>query len=145
MNPCAPIRSWPPAPRDCFSEVVPQCPMAHLIPNFPCPGPQRHRLNYYEDHPKAPSMLGQALCRLGAFSNLHFAKCAQPPAGSLKLLDDTLLSISYESVDGVVQLGGVMDTRNLETKGEVDDVISHLGHSFNKSYSRVRCSSSPSL
>lgn len=137
MIPCKPLRTWPPAPKDCFSEVVPKCPMAHLIPNFPCPGPQRHRLHYYEDHPTAPSGKGEAICRVGAFSNLRFTKCPQYPAGNLKLLEDTLMSISYENVDGVVQLGGVLDTTNVETKGEVDDIIAHLAHSFNKTYSKV--------
>ncbi|VDM19514.1 unnamed protein product, partial [Hydatigera taeniaeformis] len=122
---------------NCFQEVVPECPMGKVAPNFPCPGPQRHRLNYYGEYETTCWSLNNPLCRLGAFSDLRFSKHVELPNFSLNVLDKTLLSLSYENTDAIIQLGNIIDTRYVNTEAEVEDLIAHLAHVFNKTYRKV--------
>lgn len=121
----------------CFQEVIPECPLAKVAPSFPCPGPQRHRLNYYDQYETTYWSLNNPLCRVGAFSDLRFSKHVGSPNSSLNILDKTLLSLSYENADVIIQLGNIIDTRNVTTEVEVEDLIAHLAHVFNKTYKKV--------
>ena len=121
----------------CFQEIIPECPIGKIIPKFPCPAPQRHKANYYNKYEATCWSINNPLCRIGAFSDLRFNDCKEQSSRCLDVLYKTLLSLSYDNVDVIVQLGNIIDTRDVNSESQIQDLIAHLANVFNKSYRKV--------
>ncbi|BHF67330.1 hypothetical protein SprV_0301035600 [Sparganum proliferum] len=133
---------WADERRDPFESVLPKCPMERHVSNFPCPGPHRHYLNFYDDNPNAPVGRGEVLCRLFVFSNLRYSKTNAGGGkylnGTKRLLESVLICAGTCNVELVLNLGGTIDTSNIETNGELqelfEDMRSEFEHSFLKTH-----------
>ncbi|KAL7059648.1 hypothetical protein AAHC03_012953 [Spirometra sp. Aus1] len=132
---------WANERRDPFESVLPKCPMERHVSNFPCPGPHRHYLNFYDDNPNAPVGRGEVLCRLFVFSNLRYSKTNAGGGkylnGTKRLLESVLICAGTCNVELVLNLGGTIDTSNIETNGELQDLFEDVRSEFEHSFLKV--------
>lgn len=127
---------WPPKPCDDFNEVTPKCPLDHLVKNFPCPGPYKHQLQYYEV--KEPIGRKKVYARVGVLSNLMYTpRGGQYPCGSLCTLNQAMTFMQSSEIDSIIQLGNCFDPTCFETKCELDAVLMDLKCEFEKVYKTV--------
>nr|VZI44050.1 unnamed protein product [Spirometra erinaceieuropaei] len=134
-------KMWANERRDPFESVLPKCPMERHVSNFPCPGPHRHYLNFYDDNPNAPVGRGEVLCRLFVFSNLRYSKTNAGGGkylnGTKRLLESVLICAGTCNVELVLNLGGTIDTSNIETNGELQDLFEDVRSEFEHSFLKV--------
>nr|VZI47752.1 unnamed protein product [Spirometra erinaceieuropaei] len=132
---------WANERRDPFESVLPKCPMERHVSNFPCPGPHRHYLNFYDDNPNAPVGRGEVLCRLFVFSNLRYSKTNAGGGkylnGTKRLLESVLICAGTCNVELVLNLGGTIDTSNIETNGELQELFEDVRAEFEHSFLKV--------
>ncbi|VDM00739.1 unnamed protein product [Schistocephalus solidus] len=126
---------------DIFDSVLPKCPMERHVSNFPCPGPHRHYLKFYDDNPNAPVGRGEVFCRLFAFNNLRYSKTNAGKGkylnGTKHLLENVLICAGTCNVELTLNLGGTIDTSNIETNGELQDLFEDMRIAFGRSFVKV--------
>ncbi|VDN11506.1 unnamed protein product [Dibothriocephalus latus] len=126
---------------DLFESVLPKCPMDRYVSNFPCPGPHRHYLNFYDDNPNAPVGQGEVFCRLFVFNNLRYSKTNAGNGkylnGCRRLLENVLICAGTCNVELILNLGGTIDTSNIETNAELQDLIEDMRLEFTRSYLKL--------